>query len=531
MTDVLIIGSGLSGAVTAKYLSEHGLKVTCLEQGRKWSPEEFPGNKKHYELSSMGPWNANPNIRQTQFDSPIEDQNSDILPMLFHGVGGSTVMYAAHWMRFLPSDFRVKTLDGVADDWPIDYEDLAPFYDQVELDFGVSGIAGDPCYPNKPEYPMPPLPINTWGEKIAHAHHQLGWHWWPGSNAIASRPYQGRRPCVQRSTCKTGCNEMAKAAVDHTHWPAAENSGANLITGARVSHIEESNGMATGVIYHDQDGIEHRLKSDIVILAAHALHTPRLLLLSANRNFPNGLANQSGMVGRNLMMHPLARVIGIFDEPMISWQGHWGQSLYSMEFAETDPSRNFVRGAKWNLGPSGGPLAPALYPWNGQQQWGKSLHENVDKWLGKSATWGITAEDLPNPKNCVTLSQNRVDHFGTPISEMTYMVDDNSKRMLNFMTNRARQSFETAGATETVTQTLVRENGWHGLGTCRMGNDPETSVVDKNGQCHNIPNLLIVDGSIFVTSSSVNPAATIAALALRAATNLVEQRRNIVSSA
>ena len=203
-TEVLVIGAGLSGAITSQRLARAGIEVTCLEQG-VWNPlESYPGDKPDFELQALGPWNANPNIRQGKADYPILDDTSDIKPLLFNGVGGSTVMFSAHWMRFLPSDFFTYSLDGVGTDWPIDYQDLEPYYLQTEADIGVSGVAGDPAYPDRPDYPMPPLPIQPWGEKVAAAHDRLGWHWWPGSNAITSRPYQGRRPCVQRSTCRAG---------------------------------------------------------------------------------------------------------------------------------------------------------------------------------------------------------------------------------------------------------------------------------------------------------------------------------------
>jgi choline dehydrogenase-like flavoprotein len=526
-TEVLIVGAGLSGAVAALGLSRTGIKVTCLEQGEWTDPGAYPGDKADFELQAMGPWHANPNQRKADADYPILDDSSEIKPMLYNGVGGSTILYSAHWMRFQPGDFRVKSLDGVADDWPISYRDLAPYYDLNDQEFGVSGIAGDPAYPDHPEYPLPPLPIQTWGEKVAHAHHRLGWHWWPGSNAIASQPYRNRRPCVQRSTCRAGCNEGAKASVDRSHWPEALANGVELITGARVSRILlDDKGLACAALYRDTDGNTHRIDANLVLLASHAIGSTRLLLNSANSQFPDGLANRSGQVGRNLMMHPLCRIIGFFDEPMMSWQGHWGQSIYSMEFSETRPEHDFVRGAKWNLGPSGGPLAAALYPLDEARCWGDPLHNRIHKWLGRSAVWGITAEDLPKPHNRLVLDPDKLDADGDPTIRIRYRVSKNSRRMLDFMASRAIESFQEAGAYETSARRLVTENGWHALGTCRMGSDPKTSVVDPWMRSHDIENLYIIDGSVFVTASSVNPAATIAALARRCADHLVKTRYN-----
>ena len=526
-TEVLIIGAGLSGAVTALRLAQAGIKVTCLEQGDWQDPERYPGNRSDFELSATGPWHANPNVRKGRSDYPVADDTSDIAPMLFNGVGGSTIVYSAHWMRFMPGDFRVKSLDGVATDWPLSYQELAPFYDRVEQDFGVSGVSGDPFYPDMPEYPMPPLPIGEWGERVARAHDELGWHWWPGSNAINSRPYDNRRPCVQRSTCRAGCNEGAKGSVDRTHWPKAIKLGTRLITNATVSSITtNAKGLADGAIYFDQHGTEQKIKAEVVVLAAHAIGTPRLLLNSTNSRFPDGLCNSSGLVGRNLMMHPLCRVVGFFDEPMNSWQGHWGQSIYSLEFADAVPNANFVRGAKWNLGPSGGPLMAAMSETENAGAWGQQLHQQVNRRLGRSAIWGITAEDLPDPEHRVVLDESIVDRFGMPAPRLYYQVDNNSRNMLEFMRKKAVESFMAAGAYDTDVQPLVTDNGWHALGTCRMGGDPGSSVVDKWHRSHDIENLYIVDGSSFVTSSCVNPSATIAALALRASEQLISSRFN-----
>jgi len=524
-TDVLVIGGGLSGAISSLQLARAGVEVTCLEQGNWTNPHDYPGDKADFELLALKQWHANPNVRNWKVDYRILDDTSDIKPLLFNGVGGSTVLFSAHWMRFLPSDFRVRSLDGVADDWPIKYEDLAPYYDANEIDIGVSGIAGDPAYPDRPEYPLPPLPIQPWGEKIATAHRRLGWHWWPGSNAILSRPYASRRPCVQRSTCRVGCNEGAKSSADRSLWPAAIKAGATLRTGARVSRIlTNGQGLASGVLFNDQDGSTHKIEASVVILASHAIGSTRLLLKSANAQFPDGLANSSGQVGHNLMMHPLARVVGLFDEDMASWQGHWGQSIYSMEFAETRPEHDFVRGGKWNLAPTGGPLTAATYPTDGKPVIGEALHDRVTNWLGRSALWGVTAEDLPEAHNRLLLDKDEFDEDGDGLPRLIYKTSENSRRMLAFMTDRVKESFAAAGVTKTLQQSFAPDAGWHPLGTCRMGKSPDSSVVNEWNQCHDIANLYIVDGSTFVTSSSVNPAATIAALARRAVDRIIRER-------
>ena len=186
-TEGLVIGAGLSGAISSQRLAQAGIGVTCLEQGHWNALEAYPGNKDDFELQAMGSWNANPNIRKGVADYQILDDSSDIKPLLYNGVGGSTIMFSAHWMRFLPSDFCSYSMDGVGVNWPIGYQDLAAYYLETEFDIGVSGIAGDPAYPDRPAYPMPPLPIQRWGERVAEAHHRLGWHWWPGSNAMQRR--------------------------------------------------------------------------------------------------------------------------------------------------------------------------------------------------------------------------------------------------------------------------------------------------------------------------------------------------------
>ncbi len=526
--DVLIIGAGPTGAVAAKRLAEAGMRVAVLEQGDWPDYSQARADHADYEITAGRDWSANPNRRQGLADYPIDDSDSDIAAVLYNAVGGSSVIFAAHWQRNMPSDFRVRTLDGVADDWPLTYEDLQPYYEQVEEDFGVSGLAGDTAFPPGKGPPLPPAPLAAMGRRVAEAHNRLGWHWWPAPNAIATRAYRGRQPCTQRATCMWGCVEGAKGSVDRTHWPLNLSLGVQLITGARVRRLEtNSRGLVTGATYVDRGGAEHFQKADVTIVAASGIGTPRLLLVSANGNCPSGLANSSGLVGRRLMMHPFGTVVGLFADDLGSTHGMWGQHLHSLEFYETDTSRGFVRGAKWGLQPTGGPVAMTRgYPWGDNAIWGAGFHDGIRKRLGHSAMWGIIAEDLPDEANRVVLDPELKDSDGIPAPKIVYRMSQNSYRLLEFHLARAKESMEAAGAYETVVAPLIRETGWHLLGTTKMGDDPATSVVDAWGRAHDVPNLFVFDGSIWPTSSGMNPTATIAAMSLRCADHLVRSRSN-----
>jgi choline dehydrogenase-like flavoprotein len=326
-----------------------------------------------------------------------------------------------------------------------------------------------------------------------------------------------------------GCAAGAKASVDRTHWPQNVALGVKLITGARVRRLEvNGRGLVTGAAYIDRDGREHFQRADVTILAANGIGTPRLLLLSETARFPHGLANSSGLVGRRLMMHPFGTVVGLFDEELGSTHGVWGQHLHSLQFYETDASRGFVRGAKWGLQPTGGPMfMTRAYPWGEENAiWGAAFHEGIRMRLGRSAMWGIIAEDLPDEENRVVLDAGLTDSDGIPAPKIIYRMSENSFRLLDFHLARAQESLQAAGAYETVVAPLIRETGWHLLGTCKMGDVPETSVVNAWGRAHDIPNLYIFDGSIWPTSSGMNPTATIAAMALRCAEHLVQERRS-----
>ena len=525
--DVLIIGAGASGGIAGRYLAEQGVKVVCLEQGRWHDRGEFRGRSHDWEITARKQWAPSPNLRQWDQDYPVNEDDSDLSPLMFNGVGGSMILYAGVWPRMLPSDFRVRTMDGIADDWPLTYEELQPYYERTEAQIGVSGVEGDPAYPPGKGPPLPPLPLGKGALKIARAHARLGWHWWTEPNAILSRPYNGRRPCVQVSTCQQGCNEGAKASTDQTHWPIAIEHGASVITGARVRRVVTNDaGLATGAEWLDEDGNEHFQPADVVIMASNSIGTSRILLNSATQQWPDGLANSSGLVGRRLMMHPFANVAGLFDEDLQSWQGQFGCSIESFEFYETDESRGFVRGAKWGLAPTGGPINAALPSRAGDVAWGADHHLQFRERFGRGQNWGIFGEDLPDPENRVVLDPELTDSSGLPAPKIHYKVSDNSRRLLDWHIDKATESLVEAGAKKVEVDRLMRLSGWHLLGTARMGDDPESSVVDRFGRAHDVENLYVVDGSVFVTSSGTNPTSTICALALRTVEHLYEQRFN-----
>ncbi|MGO1543596.1 MAG: GMC family oxidoreductase [Gulosibacter sp.] len=529
IADVVVIGAGPAGAVMTKALAEAGMTVVCLEQG-DW-PDYSTSRNAGIERELVGgkEWSPQPNIRQGVGDFAVDETDADISALLWAGVGGSAMMYAAQWQRNLPSDFRVRSFDGVADDWPMSYEELIPYYRQAEKDFAIAGLDGDPAVPGT-SFPMAPTPIGEVGRRMGEAHNRLGWHWWPAANGIATRPYGRLKPSERKGATFLGVGDQAKSTVDFTHWPEiSQRKNAFLLTRSQVAKIEtDATGKASGVVYFDAQGVERRQKAQLVVLAANGLGTPRLLLMSANAQHPDGLANASGLVGKRLMMHPYSAVVGTFEDEVGTAQGAYGHLLHSLEFYETDESRGFVRGAKWGLMPTGGAMEMTrAFPWGDNRDlWGTHFNDTVRERLNHSATWGIIAEDLPEDHNRVELNPEVVDEHGLPSVKIHYKNSENTRRLLAFHVERAKESFEEAGAKKINVAPHIRNTGWHLLGTAKMGSSAEDSVVDHAGRAHTVPNLYIVDGSTWPTSAGTNPTATVVAMAMRTAELILSGHAN-----
>lgn len=523
--DILIVGAGATGAAVAWRLGQAGLDVLCLEQGEHMDPAHYPSTRPDWELARLQDFHVSPNVRRLEADYPINDSDSPIAIANFNAVGGSTILFSGHFPRFHPSDFRVRSLDGVADDWPIDYPQLAPYFALNDRMMGVSGLGGDPAYPPIDGL-LPPVPMGRLGECLGRGFNRLGWHWWPAYAAIATRPHHGRPPCINLGPCNTGCAQGAKASTDVSYWPAARQSGVRLQTGARVSRVTlDAQGKASGVLYFDAAGNEWQQPARLVVLACNGVGTPRLLLNSACPAFPDGLANRSGLVGRNLMLHPLGYVEGLFDEALDSQLGPQGCSIYSHQFYETDSARGFVRGYTMQVlrGPglletaTSGFLRREIPPGPG---FAAALRER----FGHLAAMGIIVEDLPDPDNRVTLDSELTDSHGIPAPKIHYTLGDNSRRMLAHGLERGKEVMRAAGARRTAAFGPVRHTGWHLMGTTRMGNDPARAVVDARGRCHDVDNLYIVNSSVFVTSGGVNPASTMQAIALHIADGIIARK-------
>jgi choline dehydrogenase-like flavoprotein len=519
--DVLVIGAGAAGAAVAWSLTEKGAKVVCLEQGGWIEPASFPSLKPDYEthITRENDFNLNPNFRNRREDYPVTSHGENPpFVMMFNAVGGSTIHWQGVFPRFHPSDFRVKTLDGVADDWPISYWDLEPYYDFNDTVLGVSGLAGDPANPPRSKRPTPPLPLGNMGNTLVKGFEKLGWHWWVTDHGILSKPYKGRAACMLHGKCMFGCPMGAKATTDRTYWPMAIEKGAEIRTWSRVKEVTISKeGRANGAIYFDKEGALQEVKAKVVVVCCNGIGTPRLLLNSKSNLFPDGLGNSNGLVGKNFMIHPTHFINGIFEERMDGHIGPMGSPLYSQEFYETDESRDFKRGYMLIGERTFGPLFQSM-----SIPWGASHHSEFAKIFPHQVGLTVVADDLPEETNTVTLDEKKVDSNGIPAAKVTYSLSENSKKMLAHAVDRSTEVLVAAGAKKVNVPPPT--NLAHLMGTARMGTHENNSVVDKNNKVHGVSNLFVVDGSSFTTGAGVNPTSTIMALALRAADKIWEKR-------
>lgn len=525
--DVLVVGAGAAGAAVSWRLITSGFSVLCVEQGDFQVPSEYPSSSPTWELRKISTHSPFPNTRRGAADYPVNDDDSPIAIANFNAVGGSTILYSGHFPRMHPSDFRVHSLDGVASDWPISYEDLEPYFQINDGMMGISGLEGDPAYPPITGL-LPPVPMGKVGERLGNGYNKLGWHWWPSYAAIATRPHGNRAPCINLGPCNTGCAQSAKGSVDVTYWPEALARGVVLLTNTRVLRVRtDSDGVAIGVDVRHSDGSRASLEAKRVVIACNGVGTPRLLLNSWSDRHPNGLANSSDQLGRNLMLHPLGYVEGLFEENLETHLGPQGCCIASHEYYETRSENDFVRGYSMQVLRGPAPLETAISGVLRREiKWGDAHHEGFARRFGHIASLATIIEDLPEGHNRVTLDDKLADSDGIPAPRITYRLSDNSKKMLSHSIQKGRTLMKEAGAVKTYGFGPVRETGWHLMGTARMGEDPSKSVVGRTGEAHDVPNLFIADSSVFVTSGGVNPTSTLQAVALHIADSVRDSLRS-----
>jgi choline dehydrogenase-like flavoprotein len=525
--DVLVIGAGAGGAAASLRLAEHGLRVVCLEQGDWVDRSQLPKSHQDWEVRGRRYWNPNPGRRRWASDYPVTNLGKDPVDTYFYNaVGGSTIGFGGIYWRLQPSDFKTRTLDGFGVDWPLSYADLAPYYRQNELIIGMSGLAGDPTGLERDELPTSPVGMDTLGRIWAHAFHKLGWYWWLQDCAISTRDYgdHGREGCVGRGFCAYGCPSRALATVDVTYWPIALSKGVELRTRCRVREITlDARGRATGALYYDDNGKIQHISAPIVVLSGGGLGTPRTLLMSKSPAFPDGLANSSGLVGKNLMVHVQSLITGLFKEITEADHGAWGGTVCSRQFYETDPKRGFLRGFTlgghrgWSTLNTALQLAP----------WGADHHQAMQKHLNHEGAVYMLGDDEPELTNFVELDWRNLDDFGLPGLRTHYTLSENSRRLGEEGIKRAREVCEAAGAVSIRDSGLSPVFGWHLMGTARMGADRRDAVIDADHRSYDVPNLFIIDASSMPTSASVNPTHTIQAMSLRAADRIFALRRDI----
>ena len=529
--DFVIVGSGSAGGIIAKELSAAGHSVVVLEQGPHLQATDFTHDEWGIDHNYDMKWSTRQGYPQTFRKSENEEAElRDTVCGYAHNVGGSSVHFSGNFWRFRPIDFIEASVRGAIEgtnfaDWPITYEDLEPYYTKVDWEIGVSGLQGPWDPPRSREYPCPPMPIKGSDVLLERAAKQLGLTPYPAPVAILSQPFNGRPGCIHCGFCNGfGCEVNAKSSSMIAMTPLALASGnCELRTGCTVSRVHTNEaGRVTEVVYWDEESVEQAQRSKAVILCANGAETPRLLLMSESAMFPDGLANSSGFVGQNLMFNGYASAVGLFDAPVNAWKSVPTTRVVH-DFYELDPNIGFyggggidgrhpTRGVPLDFGLDSGQLFDG-------PRWGIDYKNNLAHEFSHVAAFDGHTTSLPLASNNVTLDPTYKDKFGRPAIRCTYMDHEDDLATMSWFLDKNTELMEAAGAIKMAGSYPEggQEGNVHLLGTCRMGDDPSTSVINSNNRSHDVPNLFMCDGSTLVTSGRGQPTMTIMALAFRAA--------------
>jgi choline dehydrogenase-like flavoprotein len=503
--DLLVVGAGAGGVTLAQRLARAGWRIVILEKGPFWDPDRdwVSDEKGSHPLY----WTDK---RIISGDNPIEmgKNNSGV------GVGGSMTHFAGYTPRFHPSDFEVRTRDGVAVDWPISYWDLKESFERLELELPVAGQDwpwGDPhSYPHGP-HPIAGAASVAWQGALG-----CGIEMRVGPVSITNGVFGNRPHCIYRGFCIQGCKVNAKASPLITHLPDAIEYGVEVRADSMATRVEvDESGRCTGVTYVDPDGIERFQPAEAVAVCGYAIETPRLLLNSTSRRFPHGLANGNDQVGRYVMVQGATQVAARFPYELRMYKAP-PPEVSSEQFYETEESRGFARGFSLQT------VAPLPIDWASHVQseghWGQALREymrDYNHWT----LLGVLCELMPLAENRVTLASEK-DQYGLPVANFSYSLCDNDKQNIGYATKVMEEIWHTAGAQDT----LKIDRFAHLVGGCRMGFSPEDSVVDSSQRAWEVPNLFVADGSVFPTEGAANPALVIMALSDRLAGLLKAKR-------
>jgi gluconate 2-dehydrogenase alpha chain len=558
-TDVVIVGMGAAGGVAALPLAEAGVEVIGLEAGtlltrRDFAPDEIRNNYRNWPMAVQKANTEAPTVRATAAATAVQGGH----PMM-NGVGGTSLHYwAQHW-RLNPWDFKVVSetrrrygasripAGSTVEDWPFGYEELEPYYDKIEYEVGVSGQAGningtkDPRGnifegARKREYPMPPLRWTSFHDRMAESARKLGWKPFPGPAAINSRTYHNRSGCMYHGFCNAGgCHVDAKNSTAVSTIPRAEATGhLKLVTRATVTSIEvDGEGRATGVNYL-VDGVDYFQPAKVVLLASHAYENVRLLLLSKSKAYPNGLSNNHNQVGRHYLSHHQgAPVSALFPFDIKAWYGLPAQGVAIDDWADDNfdhTGLDFIGGGNlWAMSDRRPISAAGMNTFGFAPTWGSQWKAFIKQNADRSHNSYIQKTTLPYEDNFLDLDPVVKDPLGFPVIRITGEYKENERRIAAFTQDKMEQWYREAGAIAIQKAPVGGAMGasTHAYGGTRMGDNPETNVVDRFGLSHEAINLGVLGGSVMGTSGARNPTHTVQALAWRTAEHVVKNWKSI----